>query len=169
MYYTESEIDSLFYTQSEINSLFYTKSELDPKLLSVSQKSELTEGGVTSLHYHPTGQLEAWPTYELCGGSGWTETTKTLFHCTFSKSPGSSILRVYSGCSKKTTPGKLWIETSHWGTRYLIPPEVNQWVEREDLFDLTSFTEIVVTAYYIGFINNMTSGESRLYTQQNAP
>lgn len=165
-YYTESEINSLFYTKSQIDSMFYTKTQLDPKLLTSSQKTELTGGGVTSLHYHPTGQLEAWPTYQISSMSGglqfceWAHCdiecgntdchVKLVGETSFSKVPGSTLFRVDSSCNVDCigTCNGIRIETSLGTIEYY--PNIDSTVNYEDLFDcsgIPDYTQIWVKLY----------------------
>lgn len=178
LFYTKSEIDSLFYTKSQIDSMFYTKGELDPKLLTTSQKSELTGGGVTSLHYHPTGQLEAWPTYRIGSTmSGSSETGwERIGQRSFSKVPGSTIFRVELTCGAwpADNVGHIKITTS-LGTREHGEGEY------EDLFDCSSvgdFSQIEVDLWVAsGTIGTDPGtgnpyrgyGTATVYAQQNAP
>lgn len=174
MFYSKSEIDSLFYSKSEIDNMFYTKAELDPKLLTASQKFELTGGGVTSLHYHPTGQLEAWPSYLIYS------TSKSMYagswflfgECAFTKTPGSALFRVISSYLKKDSGQYgIKIETS-MGTRTHYPELIDVYADYEDIFDITGVSdlgEIWVKFYISGGSHYAWAKNCKIYTQQNAP
>jgi hypothetical protein len=172
MFYTKSQINSMFYTKSQIDSMFYTKADLDPRLLTSGEKSELTGAGVTSLHYHPTGQLEAWPSNLVYEAHGWHDGSSLLFgEFSVSKIPGSAILRINSLClSYDTSSYGIRIETS-LGDREHNPAVVGEWAEYEDLYDITGeddYDEIWIKLYISGGVLG-TRADVYVYTQQNAP